>query len=95
MGAAKPTDAGKGRGSRGADGAGGGRWLRSRGHSLVPVSIIDEPEPYSDGERTVDFESEEAPVLAEQTRDDTERGWGEREDSNDDRLLENRPPHWD
>ena len=59
------------------------------------MNIVDEPERDSDGERTVDFESEEAPVLAEQTRDDTERGWGEREDSNDDRLLENRPPHWD
>ena len=25
---------------------------------------------------------------------DTERGWGERSYDNDDRLLEDRPPHW-
>jgi hypothetical protein len=33
-------------------------------------------------------------VLPDPTRDDTERGWGQRDDSNDDRLLEDRPPHW-
>lgn len=60
------------------------------------MDILDDPNHDSDGERTVDFDSEEAPLLPEQTRDDTERGWGSRsgEDSNDDRLLEDRPPHW-
>jgi hypothetical protein len=58
------------------------------------VDILDEPERDADGERTVDLDSEEAPLLAEQTRDDTRAGWGEGEDSNDDRLLEDRPPHW-
>jgi hypothetical protein len=58
------------------------------------VDILDEPEHDADGERTVDFDSEEAPLLPEQTRDDTERGWGESEASNDDRLHEERPPHW-
>jgi hypothetical protein len=60
------------------------------------VDILDEPERDADAERTVDFESEEAlPLLPEQTRDDTERGWGfGGDDSNDDRLLEDRPPHW-
>jgi hypothetical protein len=40
---------------------------------------------------------EERDVLPEQTRDDTDEGWGERADanSNDERLLEDRPPHWD
>jgi hypothetical protein len=35
-------------------------------------------------------------VLPEQTRDDTDEGWGERPDANtnDERLLEDRPPHW-
>jgi hypothetical protein len=56
---------------------------------------MDEPDRDSDGDRTVDFESEEAPLLPEQTRDDTERGWGRRDESNDDRLLGDRPPHWD
>ena len=63
-------------------------------HTLVPVDILDDPERDSDGDREVDFDSEEAPLLPEQTRDDTEHGWGVTEASNDDRLLEDRPPHW-
>jgi hypothetical protein len=59
------------------------------------VDILDEPERDADAERTVDFDAEEAPLLPDQTRDDTERGWGVTESSNDDRLLEDRPPHWD
>ena len=55
---------------------------------------MDEPGHDADGDRTVDFDSEETPLLPEQTRDDTERGWGRRDESNDDRLLEERPPHW-
>ena len=66
-----------------------------RGHTLFAVDILDDPERGFDGDREVDFESEEAPLLPEQTRDDTERGWGESDVSNDERLLENRPPHWD
>jgi hypothetical protein len=59
------------------------------------VDILHDPERDSDAERTVDFEAEEAPpILPEQTVDDTDQGWGEREGSNDDRLLEDRPPHW-
>ena len=58
------------------------------------VDILDEPERDADA-RTVDFDSEETPLLPEQTRDDTERGWGfSGDDSNDDRLIEDRPPHW-
>ncbi|MEN3612032.1 hypothetical protein [Plantactinospora sp. ZYX-F-223] len=34
-------------------------------------------------------------VLPEQSVDDTDRGWGERPDSNDERLLAERPPHWE
>ncbi|MFG1610688.1 hypothetical protein [Actinoplanes sp. NPDC049265] len=58
------------------------------------MDILDQPEHDADGERIVDFESEEAPLLPDQTRDDTERGWGEVDHSNDDRLYEDRPPHW-
>ena len=58
------------------------------------MDILDEPERDNDAEREVDFESEEALILPDQTRDDTARGWGERGDTNDDRLLEDRPPHW-
>jgi hypothetical protein len=72
----------------------GGRRLRRRSLTLIAVDILDEPERDSDAERVVDFESEEAVILPDQTRDDTGRGWGERDDDNDDRLLEDRPPHW-
>jgi hypothetical protein len=34
-------------------------------------------------------------LFPEQTRDDTDRGWGEHVDSNDERLFAERPPHWD
>lgn len=58
------------------------------------MDILDDPERDNDAEREVDFDSEEVPVLPDQTRDDTERGWGESSHSNDDRLFEDRPPHW-
>ena len=60
------------------------------------MDILDQPEHDADGERTVDFDVDEAPpVLPEQTLEDTERGWGALAATNDDRLLEDRPPHWD
>ncbi|GGK83678.1 hypothetical protein [Mangrovihabitans endophyticus] len=58
------------------------------------MDILDQPDHDADAERTVDFDVDDGPLLPEQTRDDTERGWGERTDSNDDRLWEDRPPHW-
>lgn len=36
-------------------------------------------------------------VLPEQTSDDTDRGWGERDEdelSDEERLLREKPPHW-
>jgi hypothetical protein len=45
-----------------------------------------------DEEREVPLDDER--VLPEQTRDDTDQGWGERSTGNDDRLLAERPPHW-
>jgi hypothetical protein len=48
----------------------------------------------SDEDRVVELD-DDAPVLPDQTRDDTDSGWGERTDDNDDRLLADRPPHWD
>ncbi|MEV6526984.1 hypothetical protein AB0M43_34150 [Longispora sp. NPDC051575] len=50
-----------------------------------------------DEEREVDLTDDDAPLLPEQTSDDTASGWGERSDrdSNDDRLIQDRPPHWD
>jgi hypothetical protein len=34
------------------------------------------------------------PVLPEQSREDTDAGWGEYSDRADDRLYRDRPPHW-
>jgi hypothetical protein len=48
----------------------------------------------TDDEREVPLDDEER-VLPEQTRDDTDGGWGERPAGNDERLIEERPPHWD
>jgi hypothetical protein len=49
-----------------------------------------------DQDRIVDL-SDEAPLLPDSTRDDTDEGWGERRgaNDNDDRLRDERPPHWD
>lgn len=47
-----------------------------------------------DGDREVDID-EELTILPDQTRDDTDAGWGEASQSNDDRLLADRPPHWE
>jgi hypothetical protein len=38
---------------------------------------------------------DELQILPDQTSDDTDAGWGEQAASNDDRLLADRPPHWD
>jgi hypothetical protein len=46
-----------------------------------------------DDDREVDLD-EDLVVLPDQTRDDTDAGWGERPSDNDRRLLEDRPPHW-
>jgi hypothetical protein len=35
------------------------------------------------------------PLLAEQSREDTDAGWGDYPRHNDDRLHQDRPPHWD
>jgi hypothetical protein len=37
-----------------------------------------------------------APLLPTQSREDTDVGWGEyRDRDDDDHLLRDRPPHWD
>jgi len=38
---------------------------------------------------------DELQILPDQTSDDTDAGWGEHTTGNDDRLLADRPPHWD
>jgi hypothetical protein len=38
---------------------------------------------------------DDEPVLPEQTRDDTDSGWGDSAKDDDERLLRERPPHWE
>jgi hypothetical protein len=45
-------------------------------------------------DRLVDLTDDRDRVLPDQSVEDTDRGWGELPDSNDDRLLADRPPHW-
>jgi len=54
------------------------------------------PPTTPDDDRPVDLSGEEfgLDVLPDQTADDTDRGWGESRLTNDDRLWEDRPPHW-
>jgi hypothetical protein len=47
-----------------------------------------------DDERVVDL-SDDDPILPEVTVDETDAGWGERSSDNDERLLDERPPHWE
>jgi hypothetical protein len=68
-----------------------------RGASERPVGSAgdDRQVGSADDERTVVFSDDDQPVLPDQTRDDTDRGWGEDYSGNDRRLLDERPPHWD
>jgi hypothetical protein len=47
----------------------------------------------ADDQREVSF-VDELEILPDQTRDDTDHGWGESSRGNDDRLIAERPPHW-
>ncbi|WP_170991112.1 hypothetical protein [Herbidospora galbida] len=52
-------------------------------------------EPQPDELRPVDLSDDGLPVLPDQTLDDTDHGWGDWRESDDDaRFLEDRPPHW-
>jgi hypothetical protein len=54
----------------------------------------------SDGDREVPMSEErDIVVLPDQTLDDSDEGWGDRHGDDDrdseERLLADRPPHWD
>lgn len=74
-------------------------WVGTGAASGYPDRVnVDGPSaPYQHGDddRVVDVSDDGLVVLPEQTVDDTDRGWGEWSRTNDDRLLEDRPPHWD
>lgn len=48
----------------------------------------------TEDDRVVQLEPEDPPILPDETVDETEEGWNEESDSNDERLREDRPPHW-
>jgi len=57
------------------------------------VSEWQGPDPRDSRQSSTDDE----PVLPDQTADDTDRGWGERDDdelSDDELLIREKPPHW-
>ncbi|HEY9481714.1 MAG TPA: hypothetical protein VIR00_02030 [Micromonosporaceae bacterium] len=56
---------------------------------------MDRERERSDDNREVDLADNDEPVLPDQTRDDTDSGWGERSSRDDDLLREDRPPHYD
>lgn len=47
----------------------------------------------SDDQREIGLD-EDLVILPDTTTDDTDAGWGELPSQNDDRLREDRPPHW-
>jgi len=69
------------------------RWLRS----TVPAPAVTSPGAPPD-RSTADPSTAEAaaePALPRRSLDDSDLGWGDRaDDSNDERLQQNRPPHW-
>ena len=68
----------------------GRRQGRRRGHPQPVRCVRGRPLPRLhavDDDRVVDLADDDAPLLPEQTRDDTDRGWGESVPSNDDLLL--------
>ena len=48
----------------------------------------------ADDRREVPLVEDDLEILPDQTRDDTDAGWGERRGLDDDFLLAERPPHW-
>jgi hypothetical protein len=54
---------------------------------------MDDAEGRSDG-REVGF-GDDRVIPPDDTTDDTDAGWGERPADNDERLLAERPPHWE
>jgi hypothetical protein len=56
-----------------------------------PVDLTHQELPT---ERTVPPVVDDAPLIPDRSADDTDAGWHEGSDSNDERLLRDVPPHW-
>jgi hypothetical protein len=66
-------------------------------HPAVPVA--DVPDPTRADANQPDANQPNAagvrePALPVRSADDTDVGWGEASDANDDRLRRDKPPHW-
>lgn len=48
----------------------------------------------TEDDRVVELEPEDPPILPDEMVDETDVGWNEETESNDERLLDDRPPHW-
>jgi hypothetical protein len=70
-------------------------WVTLRRYQLASLMRMEDERRSLDEEREVVLVDDAEAVLPEQTRDDLDRGWGESPASNDERLLDERPPHWD
>jgi hypothetical protein len=66
-------------------------------HPAVPVA--DVPDPARADANQPDANQPDAagvrePAIPVRSADDTDVGWGEASDANDDRLRRDKPPHW-
>jgi hypothetical protein len=67
---------------------------RFRTHREVPLSDTAAPDPAVPPDKPA--EKQERPVLPDRSTDETDVGWGDRPEPDDqDRLRQDRPPHWD
>lgn len=79
------------------------RWLRSTVPAPAVTSSGAPPDQSTADPSTVEtatvetatVETAAEPALPRRSLDDSDLGWGDRaDDSNDERLQQNRPPHW-
>jgi hypothetical protein len=48
----------------------------------------------TEDDRVVQLEPEDPPILPDDRIEEVDEEWNEESDSNDERLLEDKPPHW-
>jgi hypothetical protein len=58
---------------------------------------MDTPKPPASAGPPDPDDADDAPVLPVQSREETDAGWGEpaEPDDDDERFYRDRPPHWD
>lgn len=48
----------------------------------------------TEDDRVVQLEPEDPPILSDERIEEVDEDWNEESDSNDERLREDKPPHW-